>query len=64
MITGRVVWGSIMFICMGLTGGDFGFSAFLAGAVTNAIPGIILQLILVPILVMVLGKAKIGVYNS
>jgi len=64
MITGRVVWGSIMFICMGLTGGDFGFSAFLAGAVTNAIPGIILQLILVPILVMILEKAKIGVYNS
>lgn len=64
MITGRVVWGSIMFICMGLTGGDFGFSAFLAGAVTNALPGIILQLILVPILVMVLEKADIGVYSS
>ena len=30
---------------------DFLFSAFLAGAVTNAIPGIVLQVILIPILV-------------
>lgn len=64
MIAGRLVWGSVMFICMSLTGGSFGFSAFLAGAVTNALPGIILQLILIPILVMVLEKADIGVYSS
>lgn len=54
MVTGRLVWGAVMFTCLGLTGGSFGFSAFLAGAVTNAVPGIILQLILVPVIVMVM----------
>ncbi|MBQ8040887.1 MAG: ECF transporter S component, partial [Lachnospiraceae bacterium] len=64
MIIGRIVWGAAMFICMGLTGNGFGFSAFLAGAITNAIPGIIIQIILIPILVIFLEKADIGVYSS
>lgn len=58
MIAGRLVWGAAMFVCLGLTGGSFGFSAFLAGAVTNALPGIILQLVLVPVIVMVLEHIK------
>ena len=58
MMIGRIVWGIVMFICMGLQGGSFGFSAFLAGAVTNAIPGIIVQIVLIPVLVMALDKAK------
>lgn len=60
MIAGRLVWGAAMFICLGIQGGSFGFSAFLAGAVTNAIPGIIIQIILIPILVMALEKAGKG----
>jgi len=59
MLVGRLVWGGAMFVCMGLTGGSFPFAAFLAGAVTNAIPGIILQLVLIPILVMVLDDPKV-----
>lgn len=58
MISGRLVWGVAMFICMGFQGGGFGFSAFLTGAVINAISGIIVQIILVPILVMMLDKAS------
>ncbi len=58
MIAGRLVWGAAMFTCLGLKGGSFGFSAFLAGAVTNALPGIIMQIILVPIIVMVLEHVK------
>ena len=52
MIAGRLVWGVMMFLCIGINGGTFGMSAFISGAVTNAVPGIILQLILVPLLVM------------
>jgi len=52
MITGRLVWGLVMFACMGFDATKFGLSAFLAGAVINAIPGIILQLVLVPVLVI------------
>jgi LytS/YehU family sensor histidine kinase len=56
MIVGRLIWGAAMFICVGISGGSFTFSAFIAGAVTNAIPGIIVQIILIPILVMLLDK--------
>jgi len=59
MIAGRIVWGAAMYICVGASGGNFTFAAFLAGAVTNAIPGIIVQIILVPILVMILYNSKI-----
>lgn len=63
MIDGRIVWGLARYIMAGLSGSEFPFSAFLAGAVTNAIPGIILQLVLIPILVLALKKAGIG-YNE
>ena len=58
MIIGRVVWGIAMVICMGVAGNSFGFSAFLAGAVINAIPGIIVQIVLIPVLVMVLERER------
>ncbi len=59
MVTGRLVWGAAMFVCLGVGGGSFTFAAFIAGAVTGAIPGIIAQLILVPVLVMLLDRPKI-----
>ena len=59
MIIGRLVWGVAMFVCLGASGGSFTFAAFFAGAVTNAIPGILIQIILVPILVMVLDRFQI-----
>ena len=57
MIAGRMVWGAARYILAGLSGSDFPFSAFLAGAVTNAIPGIILHIVLIPIIVMALKRA-------
>lgn len=58
MILGRIVWGIAMSLCMGITGNPFGFSAFLAGAVTNAVPGIIIQIILIPVLIIALEKNR------
>lgn len=57
MIIGRLVWGAVMFGCMGFDASKFGFSAFLGGAVFNAVPGIILQVIFIPILVILLEKS-------
>lgn len=57
MIIGRLVWGLVMFGCMGFDTSKFGLSAFLAGAVLNAIPGIIIQIIFIPIVVIALEKA-------
>lgn len=59
MISGCLMWGLVQFICMGLDTSKFGFAAFWAGAVTNALPGIILQIILIPVVVMILEKAKL-----
>ena len=59
MVIGRLVWGLVMYLCMAIKGGGFTVAAFLAGAVTNAIPGIIVQLVLIPILVMLLDKPRI-----
>ena len=59
MAVGRVAWGIAMFTIMGFDISKFGLSAFWAGAVTNAIPGIILQIILIPIVVMILENANL-----
>ena len=59
MIIGRLMWGAVQFICMGFDTSKFGLSAFWAGAVTTALPGIILQIILIPIVVMLLEKTKL-----
>ena len=48
MILGRVVWGGSMTVLMAMMDNAFTAKAFLAGAVLNAIPGIILQLLLIP----------------
>ena len=58
MISGRLVWGVVQFCCMGLDATKFGFSAFWAGAVVNALPGIIIQLVLIPIIITVLERVK------
>ena len=59
MIIGRLVWGAVQFCCMGLDSSKFGFAAFWAGAVANALPGIILQIVIVPVVVMLLEKTKL-----
>lgn len=56
MIIGRLVWGIVMFACMGFDTSKFGLSAFLAGAVLNAVPGIVLQVILIPVVVIALER--------
>ena len=59
MLTGRVIWGLMMFLCTGLSGGAFTLSAFFSGAFINAVPGIILQVIIVPLLVMIIDNPKV-----
>lgn len=60
MICGRLVWGAAQIILLGISGGTFTMQAFLAGALLNAIPGIVLQLILIPLIVKALGKKPIS----
>ena len=56
MIGGRIVWGILEVILSGLGQVEFSFDIFIAGAFLRAIPGMILQLILIPILVQRLNR--------
>ena len=56
MIVGRIVWGLVQVVLFSLRGNAFTIQAFLAGALTTAIPGIILQLILIPLLIKALKR--------
>ena len=59
MLIGRVVWGVVQLTLLTSSGTEFPFSAFVAGAFTNAIPGIILQLVAIPIIVLALQRANL-----
>lgn len=57
MLSGRVVWGIVRLVLAGLASSAFTWQAFITGAVVSAIPGIILQLVIIPPIVAVLEKA-------
>lgn len=59
MFMGRVVWGIVMMVLMGLSGGVFTWEAFFSGAFVTAVPGIVLHVVLIPLIVMLLVKAKV-----
>ncbi len=50
MLAGRVVWGIAKAILLGVADKPFGFEAFLVGGFADAVPGLILQFILVPLI--------------
>lgn len=57
MAAGRLVWGVAEVVLLGLGGKAFTAQAFLAGALLNAVPGIIVQLVLIPAVMAALQKA-------
>ena len=56
MLLGRVVWGIAKAVLLGVGGKLFTFTMFWVGGFVDAVPGIILQLVLIPLLVTVLNK--------
>lgn len=56
MISGRLLWGLARFLCAGLDVSAFGLSAFWMGAFAASVPGILLQLLIVPALVTAAEK--------
>lgn len=51
MLCGRIVWGLASAAIFALTGGIFTWKLFLMGGFVNALPGIMIQLMLIPVLV-------------
>ena len=56
MLAGRAVWGIVQMILLGITGDGFTWQMFMAGAFLNAVPGIIVQLILIPAIMVALNR--------
>lgn len=58
MISGRLVSGVVQFCCMGLDATKFSLSTFWAGTFVNTVPGIIIQLIIIPVIVSAIANTK------
>ena len=60
MILGRLVWGVVSIPIYGLAGKAFGWQLFVTNGFMNAVPGMILQLVAIPAIVVALEKAKLA----
>jgi thiamine transporter ThiT len=58
MICGRIVWGVVSLGVFSLLGNAFTWKLFIMNGFVNAIPGIVIQLILIPVLVKRLKMTK------
>jgi len=58
MICGRIVWGAVSLALYGIKGSAFTWEIFMAGAFVNAVPGIIVQIIIIPVIVIALKKGR------
>lgn len=58
MVLGRIVWAIVKIIVLGLSGTAFTFGMFITGGILDAIPGIILQLVLIPAIVRIIGNRR------
>ena len=56
MVGGRIVWAAARVVMVGLAKVPFTWEIFLADAFLGAIPGIILQLVLIPVLMLALHR--------
>lgn len=59
MIAGRIVWGVVSMVLYGIMSNTFTVAIFMTEAFVNAVPGIVIQLVLIPLLVSALKRAKI-----
>ena len=59
MICGRIALGATSILLYGLGGTQYTFEIFIAGTFFNAIPGIVIQLIVVPILIIALERSGV-----
>jgi len=63
MIGGRIVWGIAQMLLLGIGGSAFTWQMFMAGAFLNAIPGIVIQLILIPSIMVILNRTGLVRFN-
>ncbi|MBQ6946473.1 MAG: ECF transporter S component [Clostridia bacterium] len=59
MVSGRLVWGIVQCLLLGFGADGFTLQMFWAGAILNALPGIALQLVLIPAIMLILRKTHL-----
>ncbi|MFV0363014.1 MAG: ECF transporter S component [Suipraeoptans sp.] len=64
MLAGRIVWGVVRVLMMGLSSEAFSFKIFISGAFLTAMPGILLQLILIPAIMLALSKTGLIPFST
>lgn len=64
MLLGRAAWGMTQIVLLGIDGNVFTWQMFMAGAFLNAIPGIVLQLVLIPAIISALHHTGIHRFKN
>lgn len=64
MIAGRVVWAATRIIMTGVTSVPFTWEIFLSGAFLTAVPGIILQLIVIPAIMVAMDRTGLVTFHK
>lgn len=59
MVAGRIVWGAATAVLLGASGEALTWKVFISGALLNAFPGIILQFLIIPTLMIFLKKIRL-----
>jgi hypothetical protein len=62
MLGGRIIMGISNTVFMGLADMTFGFEAFIMGAFVTALPGLIIQIIIIPSILFALKKINLLAY--
>ena len=63
MVGGRLVWGAVRLMLTGVTGDAFTWQLFLSGALLTAIPGILLQLAVIPAIMVALDRTGLVTFS-
>ena len=63
MLAGRIVWGIVQIVLLGLSGSAFTWQMFMAGTLLNSIPGIVVQLILIPAIMVALNRTGLVTFQ-
>ena len=59
MILGRGIYGLAAFIVLGIVGNGYAFKTFVTAMFVTSLPGIIIQLAIIPSLILILKKARL-----
>lgn len=64
MLGGRLVWGLARTVMVGAANVPFGWQMFVTSGFITALPGIILQLVLIPIIMVALDRARLVPFSK